>query len=576
MSEIDWSFTRYGLLKWFSREPSIENVNNLLIPSDLRNSIIESEVRGELVCADFQKCYKINEDKIILTSLGQKILEEWIKKEQDIEKANLGLDAKEKLYEIYRGLQEIFKKYMDTSEENCKLWCLWVIAAKFYQKFPCFPYLYLNAAKRSGKTRLLKLTAFLLDGILTTSLTEAVAFRIKKPLFFDEAESLDSKEKKMLAEILNFGYKRGGKVVRAQKIKGQEGGEFFVVKEFDVYRPMGLANISGLNDVLSDRCIVLVLKRSIDPVITKRLEIFEIDNDIKNVKEQMKNLTLDEIDNVLTDLFNHLNNGYVTYFEYSRLIIDLLNKTTLVGRDFELFLPIFIVASLLSKDLLDEIHKIALNLQDEKNVFDVIESRDIKILEFLYSFDGDYVSIKEIVKKFLEQNPTEHWFNERWLGRFLKRMQVIRNKRRVGSGIQVLLDKQKLDEMLFLYFPQTTLDTQNTQTTQKISEVSVINELGVVKEKYNNEKIFDNYPQQNDNTAHATNTLNSVRILEQKQQKSEHLDPWQMARQIAKQQGGISLKQLEALLGKNGVKTAVHDGQVYEFKPFMYKFSVDD
>ncbi|MEM5777205.1 MAG: hypothetical protein QXJ06_02045 [Candidatus Aenigmatarchaeota archaeon] len=392
------------------------------------------------------------------------------------------------LEDIFSLLEKVFEKYIDSTNENRKIWCLWVIASKFYYEFPTFPYLLLNATKRSGKSRLLKLTSFISDGIYTTNLTEAVLFRTKKPLFIDEAENLDAKEKKSLNELLNFAYKRGGKILRVEKLKTKKQEKFYT-KEFDCYKPICLANISGLGDVLNDRCITLYLKRSTDPLITKRLEFFELDKDIIKVKIMLNLKDTSQIKTLMLDLYNFLNNNISDYTnELSRKIISLFNTTQLHGREFEIWLPLLSIAGLISEDLMEEIHKIAVQNQNDRAIFDILENTDIKILEVLNeNFNNNtYYSVKDILKKTQEKENIGFWLNEKWLGRFLKRTQIIKAKRRLGRGIEVILDFDKIRELLNIYYLQNTQTTENTQTTQD-SEVSEKSEVSEVK-KENNEQ----------------------------------------------------------------------------------------
>jgi len=75
-----------------------------------------------------------------------------------------------------------------------------------HSQFMTFPILFINAMRGSGKSRFLNLSSNLANqGIYVHSnLTEAVAFRTKGSLFIDEFESLGSKEKQTLRELLKF------------------------------------------------------------------------------------------------------------------------------------------------------------------------------------------------------------------------------------------------------------------------------------------------------------------------------------------------------------------------------------
>ena len=79
--------------------------------------------------------------------------------------------------------------------------------------------------------------------------------------------------------------------MRIKKKKGIEGEEQ-VVEEFDVFRPIVMANIWGMEEVLGDRCISIVLERSNNSKITKLVEIYESEEIFKKTKEILKKCSL--------------------------------------------------------------------------------------------------------------------------------------------------------------------------------------------------------------------------------------------------------------------------------------------
>jgi len=175
-----------------------------------------------------------------------------------------------KLKEIYDNLIDILKKYCDIKEQYFPLIACWIIGTYLHEEFETYPYLYLNAMKGAGKTRLLKLIAHLsYEGEILNSLTEAVLFRSKGTLCIDEFEGGSRKGSESLIELLNSAYKKGTKVKRMKKVKEEQ-----VVEEFDVYRPISIANIQGLDSVLSDRCIPIIIERSNRKSITQLMEIY--------------------------------------------------------------------------------------------------------------------------------------------------------------------------------------------------------------------------------------------------------------------------------------------------------------
>jgi hypothetical protein len=61
------------------------------------------------------------------------------------------------------------------------------------------------------------------------------------------------------------------------------------------------------------------------------------------------------------------------------------------------------------------------------------------------------ISIKYITQKFREFTQlNDEWINEKWIGRALKRMILIKDKKRTNNGIEVILDIEKAQETRML------------------------------------------------------------------------------------------------------------------------------
>ncbi len=80
------------------------------------------------------------------------------------------------------------------------------------------------------------------------------------------------------------------------------------------------------------------------------------------------------------------------------------------------------------------------------NEVDAVENRDVSLLEFIAreKRTKDFIQIKELVnnfKEFLKEEEEETKFiNTRWFGRALKRLALIKEKRRLSKGREVVLD----------------------------------------------------------------------------------------------------------------------------------------
>lgn len=143
--------------------------------------------------------------------------------------------------------------------EQASLIACWIMGTYFHQLFPAFPRLHLHGERGSGKTKILTLIAALaFNGLLRLNPTPATLFRLvhslRPTLCLDETETLAGHEKVDLLSVVNAGYKRGAQVDRCV-------GDHHELRSFDVYSPLALGGISGLNSVTEDRALTVITKR---------------------------------------------------------------------------------------------------------------------------------------------------------------------------------------------------------------------------------------------------------------------------------------------------------------------------
>lgn len=227
------------------------------------------------------------------------------------------------------------------NREDLTTVCLWAIGTYFYRELDTFPYLFINAPKQSGKTRLLQVlerACFYAHPVMS-NISAATLFRLLDSnggtLLIDEIENLQKNEemKDILSSLFNAGYKKAGQVARQEKK-----GEGYETKVFEVYGPKAMANITGIGDVLKDRSIVIRLKRSKDPKVTKK-SLDEVDwhkirmailsgaaDAVENLKNTMSMLSVEPEDDE-----------------------DPLAKMT--ARERELWLPLLAVAKEVGEDV---------------------------------------------------------------------------------------------------------------------------------------------------------------------------------------------------------------------------------
>lgn len=368
------------------------------------------------------------------------------------------MNEKNDLEILLKNLKKIFNYYLDDNEDNFLIYSLWTIGTEFHSQFLTYPYLFINAMRGSGKSRLLRLLAFLGNGIWTSSLTESVMFRTNGLLCLDEAEHLHSKDKQALRELLNASYKKGLKIIRMEKIKnGKE--EKFEAKYFELYRPIVIANIYGMEEILGDRCITRILEKSMNPSKTKIIEDFENDKLIIKSKELMKKLKdngqLKIPKNIFQEWNCYIKNKYENKNDCDNEFFNLIDKTKLNGRNLELFLPIIIIAKQINEDTYKETLKIANQISEEKLDEESFESIDVLIYEFISTYNitpEGFTSLTKLCNEFkIQFEIYEEWSNPRWFGRRLKSLKLIKEKRRTGKGIEIMIDKIKAQKQIKLF-----------------------------------------------------------------------------------------------------------------------------
>lgn len=405
--------------------------------------------------------------------------EEFILKEQ--EKNTIIIKRKfspKELREVFNKIKKILKEFMDLREEYYDIVALWIIGTYFHKQFPSYPYLYFNAMKGSGKSRLLKIIANLsYKGKLLGSMTESVLFRTAKDrtLCIDEFEEVDSKDKANLRLLLNSAYKKGMIVERAIKRKGING-ETYEIEGYEVYCPIALANVSGMENVLSDRCITIILEKSARTTITRLIENFENDSKFIEIKKTLEQIEVDNFEELYQKWNEYLlhsvtsgnsgNSGVSVNSVKSNNFSDtcdtttmvkniykMINSTNLQGRDLELLFPLLIVSFWLKNDTLKKIVEISKEIVEFRRENDREDNKDVQLIEFIAQYSNkDFVNVSDITSDFRKYFEIEEkWLNSTWVGKSLRRNNLIIDKRRKGTARQVQLNLKKAQEKIKMF-----------------------------------------------------------------------------------------------------------------------------
>ena len=367
------------------------------------------------------------------------------------------------LRDAYNTIIEIVKKYCDLEERYYPVIALWIIGTYCHDKFETYPYLFLNASKGSGKSRLLRLLSTLSkNGKLIGSMTEAVLFRGSKgyTICLDEFENINADNKSALRELLNAAYKKGISIERFRKKKTLDG-EIYEPEKFDVYTSIAMANISGMERVLADRCITLILEKSNNIKITRLIEDFNSDYPIIEIKKILENLKeklekMIDASNIFSDWNNHVL-GLFREHENNKDIIEFfknIDKTEIEGRNLELLLPLYFIAYLIddNHEALNTILKISKEIIKEKEDEENIENSDKVLIKFLREkIHGedleylDYISTTKICNQFKDYlGDGSEWVNSKWIGLSLRRLKIVKSKKRESKGVKILLNAEKL------------------------------------------------------------------------------------------------------------------------------------
>ena len=374
-----------------------------------------------------------------------------IKKKEDEKKDENNNDLKK----LFEDLIDIFEYYLDDIPENYVIYSLWTIGVQFHEQFITYPYLFINAIKGSGKSRLLRLISEISDGKFTTAITEAGLYRTKGLLCIDETESLHSKEKQALREILNSSYKKGQKIIRMKKTKSKSE-EKFEAEELETYRPIALANIYGMDDILGDRCITRILEKSDDGKKTKIIEdytndknIIEIKKLISNIKEK-NNFKFDG--NIFQEWNDFIKNNHKTKnFE----LFSKLKDTEINGRNLELFFPLLVIALNINEKIFDFVLEICNKISIEKKDKDFYESTDVKVYEFISELEENenkLSSIKKLLSEFKNKYEIyEDWTNPKWFSRELHKLNLVLEQKRSSEGYLMKLNIKKAKEKLGMF-----------------------------------------------------------------------------------------------------------------------------
>ena len=345
---------------------------------------------------------------------------------------------------VYSMVKEAWQNYIEfENQEYYDLITLWTVGTYFFHLFSAYPYIYVGGLKQTGKTKVLTVASFMcFNAIFSNNISTSSIYRLiqsgRCTLLMDETEKLGERDRATeLRNLLLAGYKKGAKVYRTEKTSGER----LVPEAFEVYSPKMIANIRGIEDVLEDRCITIIMKRGKNRDITNR----EPDGGDEHWQK----------------IRDSLYNFYLSYFkEFIESCVGCEGSecrcTGISERELELWKPILTLAKFFDKhfpnlNIPERIRKLAETKAEEKKTENMTETGEYLLVQTLLNIVKDneecYYPVRKI-KDFMAQafDEEQKWLSSEWVGRALKRLGFT-DKRRVGTGCEYKLSAKAIIDL---------------------------------------------------------------------------------------------------------------------------------
>jgi len=308
------------------------------------------------------------------------------------------------------------KKHIHFNDQRFyTLLALWILGTHMYTSFQHYPYLYVTGTKGSGKSKLGEVISLLSrNGLKTSDLSQAYFYRTidkeRPTLILDELEDASPELRKLLRTYYKMGTDRVG------RMRGT-GDSNYVPDSFDAYCPKAIINIRGLDDLLQDRSIEIVMERvkGKPPIDFKSEEWHSLNGKIAVHMDAHKQ----EIESLYAKIFN-----------------------TLDEREEELWGSIRAVSQHFQAD------QAILPLKDEllETKRDEDESPDGILVEVLVRVVNkkDWYSVKAILFRLREYDGDFNGWNETRLARMLRRVLPGAKRTRDGKGTSYWLEPESV------------------------------------------------------------------------------------------------------------------------------------
>lgn len=190
------------------------------------------------------------------------------------------------LIDCYNKILTHLRRYIVFEDERIySVLSLWVIGTYFYKIFRYYPYVWLNADKGSGKSRVMEVILPLaFNAVMAVNHSEASIFRLVDvdgaTLLIDEFEKLKKNNQQSIMTLLNSGFNAEATVIRNERIV-----DSFKPTPFSSYSPKMFAGIDDISDVLMDRCIKIKMFKKPKGVEVER---YKLDNQTSDFLKELR------------------------------------------------------------------------------------------------------------------------------------------------------------------------------------------------------------------------------------------------------------------------------------------------
>lgn len=372
--------------------------------------------------------------------------------------------------EVFQQILNLYKEYLELPSERLYiLHALWSIGTYFHVIFNSYPYVYVGGVKRSGKSKVLTVHLVLdFNAIGSGNMSSSSLYRIiqnsRSTLLIDETEKLSNPQRAQeFRNILLNGYKKGMLTYRCGKDKNER----IDPEGYEVYGPKGIANISGLEDVLEDRTIFQFQQRTRNKAIANK-EVDLLDQRYPKLRGQLCILFLQhwkEMLAIYSELSEASELGELS--EPSEGLIDYEGSEYIVGRELELWKPIYTLAKFFDhyltitpsqsslgspSSLNEEMKQLSCILAKQRHTENVTEVGEENLIQCLLETVPEeqlayWVKVKN-VKELMESRFEEkqEWLTTAWIGRALRRLGFT-DKRRLGTGYEYNIPSAPLEDL---------------------------------------------------------------------------------------------------------------------------------